>query len=59
MVEFIWGKVSRFETLIMQQVFVYFILASAVFYLGWRVYLAFFKKETLKGCGKCPVNQNS
>jgi len=40
----------------MQQVLVYLIFASAVFYLGWSAYFSFFKKKTMKGCAKCPAN---
>ncbi|MEK6615243.1 MAG: hypothetical protein AABZ32_03900 [Bacteroidota bacterium] len=39
----------------MQQVLVYLILASAVFYLGYRVYLAV-RKKSAKGCASCLAN---
>ena len=41
----------------MQQVLVYIVLSSALFYLGYRAYLAFFKKKAA-GCANCPANDN-
>jgi len=41
----------------MQQVLEYFILSSAVFYLGYRAYFSFLKKKSAKGCSSCPANR--
>ena len=48
-------KMSNFGIMLsMQSIFVYVILTSAVIYLGYRAYLAFFKKTSAKGCANCP-----
>lgn len=43
---------------IMQEVLIYLILSSAVFYLGYRGYLAF-RKKSAKTCASCPANENA
>ncbi|MBI4930932.1 MAG: FeoB-associated Cys-rich membrane protein [Bacteroidetes bacterium] len=42
----------------MQQILVYLMLASAVFYLGYRAYLTF-RKKSAKGCASCPANEKA
>ena len=58
MVEIIAVKLVDLKYQIMQTISTYLIIASAVFYLGYRVYQTFFKKK-VAGCANCPANENA